>query len=382
MEVVDDGVVEGSVESTIPRDQLPVSQFLPQPQDDGSNEGKVKETIKDDLMSDIGLIVNIINGIGSEDPKEVEEALLKAQTLVDSESSEFKRTKGAGDSPPEIQRKSPTPENDPENSDANYETIYCDSEIEIIEADFLKDLSPSEIQGRKENWQERKVQSDILRQQGNVCCVKKNFHEAVRCYSEAIHLIRDSACLYNNRALAFIKLGRYEAAVEDCNKAIFISKFSLKARLYKAKALYLSQEFGRCLASLQEARKSLPNFLTVIDDCQRRLFEPECSGGEAKDLGDVFPTEKFLRLAENSISKFKSEHGKEIMGSKFFAFSLCLILVLAVVLDTVDQAEGGRVKLRTGTRRSRCPVGLVRGHDGRCRKSLKPSVVQTKGIWG
>jgi hypothetical protein len=72
----------------------------------------------------------------------------------------------------------------------------------------------------------------------------------------------------------------------------------LKARLYKAKALYLSVEYTRCLACLQEARESLPNFHELIDDCQTKLFETDDPPHrKAKDLGDVFPTEKFLRLA-------------------------------------------------------------------------------------
>ena len=70
------------------------------------------------------------------------------------------------------------------------------------------------------------------------------------------------------------------------------------------------------------------------------------------------------------------------MNTKFLALTLCLLLTLTL-LSTIDVAEGGRVKQRSGAKRTRrCPIGLQRGLDGRCRKNLRHTVVYTKGIFG
>jgi hypothetical protein len=165
---------------------------------EAENERKEKDADKDDFMEDMNLIVNIINGIASESPKEVEEAKSKAQALIDCQELEDSREFGDyfeikeidGFRGKELNETFGSEEKgvkEEEVSDVNYERKYLSNDMdesEISEEDFWRDMSPEEIQRRKGNWQERKVQSDVFRQHGNICCVKNDFEEAVRCYSE------------------------------------------------------------------------------------------------------------------------------------------------------------------------------------------------------
>lgn len=72
---------------------------------------------------------------------------------------------------------------------------------------------------------------------------------------QAIEWTKDSPLLYNNRALTYIRLKIYSKAIEDCDKTLHLSENNIKARLYKAKALYMSGDVPSCRKLLEEARE-------------------------------------------------------------------------------------------------------------------------------
>lgn len=49
---------------------------------------------------------------------------------------------------------------------------------------------------------------------------KKNYHKAIDYYSDAINIKRDYKVLYTNRALAYIKVYKFEEAIKDCTKLL------------------------------------------------------------------------------------------------------------------------------------------------------------------
>ncbi|CAM8907337.1 unnamed protein product [Rhodiola kirilowii] len=64
----------------------------------------------------------------------------------------------------------------------------------------------------------------------------KQWNKAVKYYSEAINLIGTNATYYCNRAAAYLELGCFQQAEEDCNKSISFDKKNIKAYLRRGTA--------------------------------------------------------------------------------------------------------------------------------------------------
>ncbi|KAA3482544.1 outer envelope protein 64, mitochondrial-like [Gossypium australe] len=72
--------------------------------------------------------------------------------------------------------------------------------------------------------------------QGNAAFKGKQWNRAVNYYTEAIKLNGTNATYYNNRAAAYLELGCFQLAEEDCNKAISLDKKNVKAYLRRGTA--------------------------------------------------------------------------------------------------------------------------------------------------
>ena len=125
----------------------------------------------DDMMA----LVDLLNGLTADDPKLQERALALAEELTmddDTEVDEAGDTRGV--SADNVKREQ-------EENDFVFEEIHEDNK-------FTEDLSQDKGNERKKTRKERKVKSDIYRQNGNICCSKNDYEEAVRCYTEVTHL--------------------------------------------------------------------------------------------------------------------------------------------------------------------------------------------------
>ncbi|XP_053659565.1 sperm-associated antigen 1 [Anopheles marshallii] len=93
----------------------------------------------------------------------------------------------------------------------------------------------------KLSHQEKQVIAGKLREKGNDNFRAKEFKEAVEEYDKSLDLYPTAAC-YNNRAIAYIKLQRYNEAIADCDLCLMIEPTNLKALLRKAQAFTLSDK--------------------------------------------------------------------------------------------------------------------------------------------
>uniref|UniRef100_A0A182SVV5 Sperm-associated antigen 1 n=1 Tax=Anopheles maculatus TaxID=74869 RepID=A0A182SVV5_9DIPT len=84
--------------------------------------------------------------------------------------------------------------------------------------------------------QEKQVIAGKLREKGNDSFRAKEYKEAVEEYDKSLELCPTAAC-YNNRAMAYIKLKRYDEAIADCDQCLALEPTNLKALLRKAQAL-------------------------------------------------------------------------------------------------------------------------------------------------
>ena len=85
---------------------------------------------------------------------------------------------------------------------------------------------------------EMEDKANQIREQGNLAVKRSEFEEASELYSTAIKLKVDDWRLFANRALCYLKLGRPQQALEDCEKCLSLHRNNSKALQRKIWALH------------------------------------------------------------------------------------------------------------------------------------------------
>jgi stress-induced-phosphoprotein 1 len=88
--------------------------------------------------------------------------------------------------------------------------------------------------------------SDEEREKGNVFFKSNQFPEAVKCYTEAIKRNPSDPKNYSNRAACYTKLMALPEAERDCDEAIKLDEFFVKAYIRKAAVQFSKKEFTKC----------------------------------------------------------------------------------------------------------------------------------------
>ncbi|KAF8404606.1 hypothetical protein HHK36_009493 [Tetracentron sinense] len=78
--------------------------------------------------------------------------------------------------------------------------------------------------------------SELLKEKGNAAFKGRQWNKAVNYYGEAIKLNETNATYYCNRAAAYLELGCFQQAEEDCSQAILLDKKNVKAYLRRGTA--------------------------------------------------------------------------------------------------------------------------------------------------
>lgn len=119
---------------------------------------------------------------------------------------------------------------------------------------------------RAQQRREREHVAQNLRCSGNQAYRNGKFEEAINLYSKAIDHVRTSAVLFNNRALAYIRLGLYKKAIIDTDFVIQkLDEKNLRAWLFRAKAYYALGEHRDYQKSINEAKKGNPKKIDLIE---------------------------------------------------------------------------------------------------------------------
>ncbi|XP_050098018.1 tetratricopeptide repeat protein 12 [Anopheles aquasalis] len=119
---------------------------------------------------------------------------------------------------------------------------------------------------------EREQVAQGLRRSGNRAFRRGEYEKAINMYSKAIDQIRDSPILYNNRALAYIRLELYKRAIIDCDFVISkLDEKNLRSWIFRAQGYYRLGEMKAYEKSVAEARKHNPRELSYIDRIVREI---------------------------------------------------------------------------------------------------------------
>ncbi|XP_050075230.1 tetratricopeptide repeat protein 12-like [Anopheles maculipalpis] len=119
---------------------------------------------------------------------------------------------------------------------------------------------------------EREQVAQGLRRAGNRAFRRGEYEQAINMYSKAIDQIRDSPILYNNRALAYIRIELYKRAIIDCDFVISkLDEKNLRSWIFRAQGYYRLGELKAYEKSVAEARKHNPRELAYIDRIVREI---------------------------------------------------------------------------------------------------------------
>ncbi|KAI7731921.1 hypothetical protein M8C21_033179, partial [Ambrosia artemisiifolia] len=89
--------------------------------------------------------------------------------------------------------------------------------------------------------------SMLWKEKGNAAYRGKQWQKAITYYTEAVKLDEINATFYCNRAAAYLELGSFQEAEEDCTKAISLDKKNVKAYLRRGTARELVLRYKEAL---------------------------------------------------------------------------------------------------------------------------------------
>ncbi|KAI1309363.1 Stress-induced-phosphoprotein 1 [Halotydeus destructor] len=158
--------------------------------------------------------------------------------------------------------------------------------------------------------EENKAQAVELKQQGNDFYKKKQFKQALECYSKAAELDPLDVTYLTNKAAVYFEQKQFDAVIKECEKAIEIGRenftdFKLIAKAYSrmASAYKLKGDYKNAKTYFQKSltEHRTPETLTklsevdkVIKEEERKAFvNPEISLQEKEKGNDFFKKGKY-----------------------------------------------------------------------------------------
>nr|XP_046245406.1 tetratricopeptide repeat protein 12 isoform X2 [Scatophagus argus] len=160
---------------------------------------------------------------------------------------------------------------------------------------FMK-IMERDAEDRRVRRMARVKKATALKEKGNEAYAREEYETAVRYYSDGLDELRDMQQLYTNRAQAFIKLGRYEEAISDCEWALKCNERCIKAYLHMGKAYLALKKYNECRNCFERIveiepwrQKMIKEYLTQVDLEEERESQ-ELHAMQEFDKGDVKAT--------------------------------------------------------------------------------------------
>ncbi|XP_063227594.1 sperm-associated antigen 1 [Bacillus rossius redtenbacheri] len=143
----------------------------------------------------------------------------------------------------------------------------------------LKEVSPMFQQdilcGMSE--QEKQYAEAREKQKGNECFKAGEYVDALCHYTRCLQL-RESPDVYNNRAMAYLKLERYSEAIKDCDTVLTMDPDNAKAYYRRSSAYQKLSNFIQArddMARVLELQPDLQTAKTVLRDLEKQCAQPK-----------------------------------------------------------------------------------------------------------
>ncbi|RIA95290.1 STIP1 homology and U box-containing protein 1-like protein [Glomus cerebriforme] len=188
------------------------------------------------------------------------------------------------------------------------------------------------------------MSAESYKAKGNIYFNEKDYESAVKEYSEAISRNSRNAVYYTNRALCYLKLGKYDNVISDCNLAIGIDTKSVKGHYMLGQALTEKANFDSAVSHLQIAYElSITDKVTKVNfsgeiiqallSARKKKWESE-NQRRHKDETEFLKYIKGLINAEREKQLQKVIQNKNSFGS---TFSKLVNLHPTEIQDKLDQ---------------------------------------------
>ncbi|XP_055607603.1 sperm-associated antigen 1 [Uranotaenia lowii] len=121
---------------------------------------------------------------------------------------------------------------------------------------LIEELPPDEI-GQLSDA-ERTILAGKYREKGNDFFRGKEYQQALQEYDTSLRICATAAC-YNNRAVTYLKMNKFEEAVNDCDKCLELEPENIKAMLRKAEALRSDSKIRKAFEVYKKLLQLEPN---------------------------------------------------------------------------------------------------------------------------
>ncbi|XP_078491582.1 tetratricopeptide repeat protein 12-like [Ciona intestinalis] len=262
----------------------------------------------DNFLAKVSSIDSIVKGLTSEDVNVQAEALEKA----DEELNTLKKSKTFDKT---VINK---------NAYKNDNNLKRFPNQHTSQDDFLSAME-ADCQQRANARKERHKKATKLKELGNEEFKKNNFDEAIRIYTEATKEAKDLTPLYTNRAAAYLKLGKCEEAVADCDFSLRIDERWVKAFVFKGRAYQKLNKFDDAIEQFKELlkidEKNTKLVQKYIDEVEedRRIFllEAEAEKQREEEKQDPVNIPQVIQTLRDRMQEEKKT-GSDLSGSLMY----------------------------------------------------------------
>ncbi|BFZ01434.1 hypothetical protein BsWGS_04473 [Bradybaena similaris] len=167
--------------------------------------------------------------------------------------------------------------------DVDAEVKVIDSEEKTARKTKVKGV-PLDIDSSGMTEEEKDLKANREKDKGNEAFKSQDYDEAVTYYTRSISLMPIAAS-YNNRALAYLKLKKWDKAIRDCNSVLNIEVDNIKALMRRGTAYKSKHDFKKACKDLERVLNLEPNNKKAEDLLKEVNKEMAQDEKERKDKG-------------------------------------------------------------------------------------------------
>jgi tetratricopeptide (TPR) repeat protein len=176
-------------------------------------------------------------------------------------------------------------------------------------------------------------QALAYKEQGNAAFKAGDHGKAIECYTYATEIDPTNPVYFQNRAMAYFRMEKYERALRDSNKALGLDPKSVKAHFRKGESLLALKKYQEALKAYQVAADMHPKedlFITGLAKARGMLMDGKSpvevfkiQGNESFKKGDIDGALKFYSQAINVGYDGKTEEQKAILADCYANRAAC-----------------------------------------------------------